>query len=148
MAGLRFKWRTSTALSPSTKAALCSVHAPANQRVHITQIHLSANGTNTSWEPILIQYSITPSGGTTTNVASVKAVASDSETIQTVIKTYSAAPSDYGTEVETIRLHPSSLYAWQAAFDDPIVITGGGIFMISATSANSVTFVTSLKLEE
>lgn len=147
MAGLGFTAKVvDNALAAATAETVLMIKAPTNQRVKLSKLTISFDGTSATATPVLIELGHCSSDGTMTSVTPVKRNESHAETVQTACYSPNSAEPAYTSVFRSERIHPQTNK--EIDFYPEQEIKGGGRLGVRVTAAAAVNCTVTAECEE
>jgi hypothetical protein len=151
MARIRFAVHSAgeVALVTATAKTVVQVIAATNTRVAVRGYSVSFDGVAGDGEPVVVDVMRQTDGGSGSSAATVaKDDPGGSETLQTTgIKGPTSEPSA-STILRQYNIHPQTGAEWRLAFDEEIIIAGGGRLGLRCTAPAGVNALASFFCEE
>ena len=127
MAGLDVRATTpEVALTAATVRTVLQFVAPANHRVRLRKWRVSFDGTTTTAEPVVCRLLRQTTAGTMSAQTLTKSDNSLPETIQSSAQHSATAEPTAGDLLDTVEVHPQSLYEGNFPLGFGEVMIGGG----------------------
>lgn len=126
MAGVRLTCQSPKITFSTSTITLLQIKAAANQRVVVSEVSVSFDGTSNTAAPIQVDLLRQSTAGTMTSLTPAKVNSSDSETVQTTAQHTATVEPTASTLLMTEQVHPQTGFLWQARFGEEIIVPGGG----------------------
>lgn len=150
MSGVGFYITTpEIALAAATAKTVIHLTAGTNHRVLIYRMGFYFDGQTVGNEPVFIEWSLTPSGGSGSTAGTPQKVdPDDSETLQVdFVYNYTSEPS-YGNIDARWYVHPQVYYELPLPVHKPIIIRGGNDGYLRFTAPDAVNVTVNIEGEE
>jgi hypothetical protein len=138
MARIRCVAQTAEIASGTAAKTLLQIVAPANQRLAVKGYAVSFDGIAGDAEPVVVDVLRQTTAGTMSALTPAKDDGLGTETIQSTAQHTATAEPTAGSILRSDNIHPQTGVEFRFAFDEELLVPGGGRLGLRVTAAANV----------